>query len=762
MDAPFVVLGLALLGWLLLGPLVALVRASNMRAEVMELRSRLTLLQVELRALQARLREMPADSAPVSTPEIVTPRSAPVVPPPLPVSPPVTPEKVEWPSFEPEPEPAAAEGEMEQFVGARLFAWLGGLALFLGVVFFVKYAFEHNLISPALRVGIGFMCGLGLITAGVAARKRRAYEVLTQTLIATGVLILYGSAYAANALYALPGFSQTGTFLCMSGITAAAFVLAVRLEGQVIALLGMAGGFLTPWLLSTGEDRPVALFSYIMLLDAGLLAVALRRGWGYLLPCAAAGTLLMEAGWFFEFFWDGGYREGRGIRLMAGVFLLFPALFTAAAAWQRRGAGEQAAAWQDWAPAAALMGWAYLAAHLFLDAAELRATPHLAMGMGVALAALLLVLGESCRLPPAALVAAAGTAVLALHWVDTGPAAARPWSVVPWALACMAGLGAHAFLRRSIWQPVLVWAASAAVWAAFYPAAHLLVKKAWPNEVMGLLPAAFALPALAGLAAVVRRGELDVSLRNAQLAWFGGVALLFITLIFPVQFDRQWITLGWALEGAALCWLSTRVAHDGLRRAGFGLLFTVFIRLALNPAVLGYHERTGTPVWNWFLYTYGLAALAMFAAARWLTPPRERLDGLDLRALLWSFGGILLFVLLNIEIADAFTKPGERFISTRFGGDFARSMTFSIAWALFALGLLVMGLWRRVRGARYAGIALLGLTLMKLFLHDLANIGSLYRIAAFLVVAVVALGASFLYQRFSVGTPPEKKQNAPG
>ena len=56
--------------------------------------------------------------------------------------------------------------------------------------------------------------------------------------------------------------------------------------------------------------------------------------------------------------------------------------------------------------------------------------------------------------------------------------------------------------------------------------------------------------------------------RLAQLAWFGGVALFFITLIFPIQFQRQWITIGWALEGAALLWLFHRVPHPGLRLDG--------------------------------------------------------------------------------------------------------------------------------------------------------------------------------------------------
>ncbi|MFM8358720.1 MAG: DUF2339 domain-containing protein, partial [Verrucomicrobiota bacterium] len=83
-----------------------------------------------------------------------------------------------------------------------------------------------------------------------------------------------------------------------------------------------------------------------------------------------------------------------------------------------------------------------------------------------------------------------------------------------------------------------------------------------------------------------------------------------------------------------------------------------------------------------------------------------------------------------------------------FSGNFARDMTYSIGWALFALALLVAGMVRRRAPVRHAALVLLGVTLLKLFLHDLAQLATPYRIGALAGVAVVALLASFLYQRF--------------
>ena len=85
-------------------------------------------------------------------------------------------------------------------------------------------------------------------------------------------------------------------------------------------------------------------------------------------------------------------------------------------------------------------------------------------------------------------------------------------------------------------------------------------------------------------------------------------------------------------------------------------------------------------------------------------------------------------------------------------------MTYTIAWALFALGLLTAGIAKQQRTARYAAITLLSISLLKLFFHDLANLQALYRIGALMAVAVIAFLASFAYQRF---LPSNEKSPSP-
>ena len=317
---------------------------------------------------------------------------------------------------------------------------------------------------------------------------------------------------------------------------------------------------------------------------------------------------------------------------------------------------------------------------------------------------------------------------------------------------------AYPFLfRREFARLTGPWAVAALSGVAHFWLVYQSVQTGWPVDFLGLVPALFAVAPLGSLVLIARPASTDNPQRLNQLAWFGGVALLFITLIFPIQFDRQWLTVAWALEGAALLWLFHRVPHPGLRAVGTGLLSAAFVRLALNPAVLGYHARGATAIFNWYLYAYGLATAALFSGARLTAPPRERVLGVNAPSLLNTLGVILAFFLLNIEIADYFTKPGAHALAFRFSGNFARDMTYTIAWALFALGLLGAGIWQQAKAARYAAIALLSVALLKLFFHDLAELQALYRIGALFAVAVIAMLASFAYQRFlpnNEKTPP--------
>ena len=177
-------------------------------------------------------------------------------------------------------------------------------------------------------------------------------------------------------------------------------------------------------------------------------------------------------------------------------------------------------------------------------------------------------------------------------------------------LAWPFGAGAAAVGAREPWLGAIL--ASAPF---FFVARPALVAGGYAS-VIGALPLAQALAMallLRRLLAIEPRQRRD----TGRLALVAGAALAFVTVAIPLQLEKQWITIGWALEGAALAWLYRRVPHRGLLWTSTGLLGAAFVRLALNPEVLHYAPRSAVPVFNWYLYTYFVCATALLVAG-WL------------------------------------------------------------------------------------------------------------------------------------------------
>jgi uncharacterized membrane protein len=275
----------------------------------------------------------------------------------------------------------------------------------------------------------------------------------------------------------------------------------------------------------------------------------------------------------------------------------------------------------------------------------------------------------------------------------------------------------------------------------FFFIARDAIHDAGYGYAIGVLP---VVQALLMLVLVVRllRIEPPAERLLSRLALVAATALAFITVAVPLQLEKQWITIAWALEGAALVWLYRRIPHRGLLAWASALLLAVFVRLTVNPDVLSYHASSDRAILNWYLYTYLLCATAFFVAAYFA--PREYRRAIGAAN---AGGTMLLFWLLNIEIAD-FYSTGSALTFNFLSSSLAQDLTYTIGWATFAIAMLVAGIALHKRAARVAAIALLSVTIFKCFLHDLGRLGGLYRIASFLGLALALVMVSVLLQKF--------------
>jgi hypothetical protein len=289
----------------------------------------------------------------------------------------------------------------------------------------------------------------------------------------------------------------------------------------------------------------------------------------------------------------------------------------------------------------------------------------------------------------------------------------------------------------------------------FFQARQAILLAGW-EQVIGILPVAQAF-LLALLLMRLLKTEPAGKRAMGRLALVAGASLAFVTVAIPLQLEKEWITIGWALEGTALAWLYGKIPHRGLLYFSSGLFAAVFVRLALNPSILTYQPRAEIRIWNWYLYTYLIAAVALIAGGRLLSKTRDEflLPSLRMSRLLPAGGILLLFLLLNIEIADFYSIGAT--ITFNFTAALAQDLTYTLGWAVFAVVLLAAGIIIHSQPARIASLALLIITIFKCFVHDLARLGGLYRVASFVGLALCLALVALVLQKFVLSARKEEK-----
>ena len=733
--------------------------------------------------------------------------------------------------------------DWEGLVGVRLFAWLGGGALFLGAALFLHYSIQHNLIAPPVRVAIGLVTGALLLAS--SDRMRVKASMASQAVAGAGIGTLYASLYAARVLYHL--LPLGATYAGMILVTLTGGLLSVKRCAYVIAVLGLIGGMATPFLLSTGEDHPWSLFAYVALLDMAILYVAAKRDWPTLALLGLIASILVFIAWSSQYLYP--HRAPYALVAISLIGVLYCGLLFANRAPFESGASGTVRTLTHVAIATPL-----LTAFMFTHLSHLHVHPGFLTIYLVVVSSLAWLMAPRLKSPSAA-PAAAGVAVLVLlgrvdfdlfpsHCISTlsyfcllplaqaiaawllrkseaerslrhallivlsaplliGPTVLNTqhmepplWPIVAYAalnvvglltlalldqkprlvalaevialvtlsataiahspqsllgLACATALSGLAFWALPLRSVRLVQARSGLYAAALslplhYTLLYLMTTERWGSGPLGFISIVGGGLMLVGVRRV--RGGLELSDRDrlAFTALFSALALAFLTASLPILLEKQWITLAFALEVAALAWLRRRIAHDGLLIAIGVLAGVVTVRLLLNPALLVYQPRTSVPIFNFYLYTFGVSAAAFLIAARWLAndPAAQKFY---LRTLLRWAAIILVFVLVNIEVADYFSV-GSIVTFRLTGGGLAQDMTYSLVWGLFALTLLVLGIYLREKALRIGALLVLVGTVAKVFLHDLWQLGELYRVGSILGLAFALLVVSYLTQRF--------------
>ena len=730
------------------------VRLSELESRLARLAAQLDEVRTEISAL----RQAPPEST--ETPETVTTET----PPPLPPVPPRALEIVGQtlfvppPAATPPPPPRQPSPEWEALIGGRWLAKIGTVALVLGILYFLKYAFDNEWIGNTGRVLIGGFAGLALLYGGERFQTK-GYKLYGQTVAAGGIVVLYLSIYAAFNFYSL--IAQLPAMLLMILVTAVCCALAYRYESRTLATMGLLGGLLTPYLLSTGKSNQIGLLSYLLVLDVGFAWVSRKRDWGFLNLISFAGTVVLFAGWAATFYRDQDvWRTHVFLVLFAALYLGL--IFD----WRLRGAKKTSTD----LPVTWLLGG--IVVFLFFEANVILFFDEAGRFWPFILIFCALGLGFSLWLRTSTL--ALGIFLLSLlgilPWLITGyHSADRSLTIasltVFWIMFAVVDLSR---MRRGIGTIGPSNLALALLNGLIYFGLAYFVLHQDYAGWMGLLAVGVALVHLILANGLRSLAALEAGARSLVLIHIG-VAVTLTTLAIPIQLEQDWITIGWGIEALVLVWIGSVTRSIRMRQAGLAVLVLCLIRLFTWTAVRPIPDYALVVNRRFLAFLAVIAVICVIAFLHERTAGDQGFRDEVGTALTVLFPSALVLVAIGIFVIavsqEAWTYYGhqqdalnltlarERINNTDYYQSFEalsnrRQLTLSLVWGLCSILAVVAGMMKRFRPVRLFGIGLFVLAIVKVFCIDIWRLEQLYRIISTVALGGLLLGVAFLYQRF--------------
>ena len=282
-----------------------------------ELRDELTKVRAELTALRERLSRLEQDQGLHIQPQASEQRFAPAGA-----------SETEIPSQPPRrlqllnraESPRLSRAQLEGQIGKFWLNRIGIIAILTGASYFISYAFDAGWIGPKAKIAAGLLAGIGLILWSERLRAR-GHVPFSYTLKALGIGTLYLSVWGAFQSYHLiPVSLAFAAMVLISGVTV---WFSLMQDSEVLAFFALVGGFSTPVLLSTGQNREAILFSYVCILVISILAIVIFKRWPRLQLSGFFGTAAIYVAWFSEYY-------SKDQRALTTAFLLaFAAVFAA-------------------------------------------------------------------------------------------------------------------------------------------------------------------------------------------------------------------------------------------------------------------------------------------------------------------------------------------------------------------------------------------------------------------------------------------------
>ncbi len=670
---------------------------------------------------------------------------------------------------------------LEYAIASQWLLRIGILILVIGVGFFLKYSFDHNLIRPEARVAMAAIVGLGLLTSGTRLLGGR-YHVFGQGLMGGGLATLYFAVFAAANFYHL--IEVVPAFALMGAITVLAGGISVRFNSMLIAVLGILGGYGTPMMLSTGTVDFAGLFGYMLVLGIGVLGVCYWKNWPvvnllsffctYALYFAAIEkydetdflNVIPFLTAFFVLFSTMTFLYKLVNRAPSNLFDLAALLINAFVYYGESYRLVSGIYGREWAAIVTLGLALFYTLHVWYFLIRKIVDRELLVSF-LGLASFFVIVTVPLLLSSQWITLSWSVQALILLWIarKLGSHTLKYVSFILYAIVVIR-IGANdlpgqfdvpvpteisnsEYVARLIERLVMF-----CVPVISLGVAHRLLI-GWPgeessairseNDLPEVIPTTWASRSIVGVAAGMLFLYLHLEVNRTVGFAYNPLKLPLLTILWLIGCG---VLLRTAIRQKSEQWLIAAV---------LGTILVIVKLLVVD-----------IPSWSissQFIYNGGYSfhdallrlldfgTIIAFLLVAWISAARL-IKNADYARIFAVTGMSVLFVFLTLELNTALYHflPGMR-----PGG-------VSILWSAFAFSWLLRGIWQNLRALRYAGLVLFAIVIGKVFFRDLGELDQFYRIIAFIILGMIILAGSFIYlkyrETFAVIAAEPKKEPA--
>ena len=657
--------------------------------------------------------------------------------------------------------------QLEDIIGTNIINKIGILITVVGVFIGVKYAIDKDLISPAMRVILGYLLAFALL--GIGQKLKAKYLDFSSVIMGGGVTILYFITFIAYDFYNL--FPQTIAFLLMVATTALAVQLALSFDRKIIALLGQVGAYAVPFLLSDGSGKVLVLFSYISIINIGLLVLSVKKDWKIIYRAAFFVSWLI---YLLTITIYGKTRETFGLPFS---FLIINFITFYAAFLSYKMVKKELYQFSEIiillinAFVFFLIGYEFIdstfhANHLLVIFTVANAILHIAAGIWIKKRNLadptvsMFILGLGISFITITIPIAFEGSWITLLWV------------IETAILCFIGYrsGRALYLLASLALFVLTMVSLVIDWTNHYEVfsfTHINISKTIAFSNLNFINSIIVCLCLGSMSRMALTNKEKINgwvndFFNTYIPLFF-IGLLYLT--FSLEIDLWWkIDLG---------------HHPGIEGNNYKILSEIIfsqvytcVWLFLNRLYVKEKNLAGvlisiTLVSILILLTDGLNVIGDI---RQYYLDLHRGDGmwmLGVRYICFIFLGLQIILLRKIQVTYFNLPDAERIYETLLntvlltiicnefihwmdvcGYNNQYKLGLTIICGVYALLLVTFGIIKKKKHLRISAISLLGATLIKLFFYDLVSLSTISKTIVLIILGVILLIASFLYNKF--------------